>query len=43
MEEKEHNNFEYNPETDTLSSNITAIIIVVAILAALYLGFFVVV
>jgi hypothetical protein len=39
----EHNDLEYNPETDKLSSNITAIIIGVSILAAIYLGFFVVV
>lgn len=40
---KSNNNFEYNRETDKLSTNITIIIIGVAILAAIYLGFFVVV
>lgn len=42
MEEKEHNNFEYDPEVDKLSSNVIAIIIVVSILAAIYLSFVVV-
>lgn len=39
----EHNKFEYNSETDKLSTNVTIIIIGVSILAAIYLGFFVVV
>ncbi len=43
MEEKEHNNFEYDSETDKLSGNITTIIIIVSILAAIYLGLYVVV
>lgn len=44
MEKKKINrDFEYNEETDKLSSNITLIIIGVSILVALYLAFFVVV
>ncbi len=39
----EDHDFNYNPEKDKLSATITAIIIGVSILAAVYLGFFVVV
>ena len=44
MEDKQtHHDFEYDSLKDKLPSNITIVIIGVSILAALYLGFFVVV